>query len=158
MAIGISGRVSYRKLEVNCRNSKPKYRPGIFGHHFSKHWPAVLLIPISYYTAQTTGAQCWTGRLESISMAITGSSVGDINNDGFDDLYICQPAGLPNRLYRNRGDGTFEDITEASNVGLLDNTSCALFVDLDNDGRQDLIVVLPSGPSFFSTMGEVSSA
>ena len=41
-----------------------------------------------------------------------GVSVADIDNDGFDDLYVCQPAGLPNRLYRNRGDGTFEDITE----------------------------------------------
>ena len=41
-----------------------------------------------------------------------GVSVGDIDGDGFDDLYVCQPAGLPNRLYRNRGDGTFEDITD----------------------------------------------
>ena len=53
-------------------------------------------------------------------------SVGDIDSDGFDDLYVCQPAGLPNRLYRNRGDGTFEDITEASGVGILENTACAL--------------------------------
>jgi hypothetical protein len=33
-----------------------------------------------------------------------GVSAADIDNDGFDDLYVCQPAGLPNRLYRNRGD------------------------------------------------------
>src|SRR5208283_731100 len=54
-----------------------------------------------------------------------GVSVGDIDGDGFDDLYVCQPAGLPNRLYKNRGDGTFEDITEASGVGILENTACA---------------------------------
>src|SRR5712664_1070527 len=42
-----------------------------------------------------------------------GLATGDIDNDGFDDLYICQPAGLPNRLYRNRGDGVSEDVTEA---------------------------------------------
>src|SRR5208337_3184620 len=70
-----------------------------------------------------------------------GVSVGDIDGDGFDDLYVCQPAGLPNRLYRNRGDGTFEDITAASGVGILENTACAILVDVDNDGRQDLIVV-----------------
>ncbi len=58
-----------------------------------------------------------------------GVSVGDIDGDGFDDLYICQPAGLPNRSYRNRRDGTFEDITESSGVGVLENTACALFVD-----------------------------
>ncbi|MGA2813718.1 MAG: FG-GAP-like repeat-containing protein [Candidatus Acidiferrum sp.] len=82
-----------------------------------------------------------------------GVSVGDIDGDGFDDLYICQPAGLPNRLFRNRGDGTFEDITEKSGVGLLDNTACALFADIDNDGRQDLIVVRTTGPQLFLNQG-----
>ena len=82
-----------------------------------------------------------------------GVSVADIDNDGFDDLYVCQPAGLPNRLYRNRGDGTFEDITEASGLGLLDNTACALFADFDNDGRQDVVVVRASGPLLFLNEG-----
>jgi len=82
-----------------------------------------------------------------------GVSVGDIDDDGFDDLYVCQPAGLPNRLYRNRGDGTFEDITEASGVGILDNTACALFCDFDNDGRQDLVVVRANGPLLFLNQG-----
>ncbi|MGA8300531.1 MAG: VCBS repeat-containing protein, partial [Terriglobales bacterium] len=82
-----------------------------------------------------------------------GVSVGDIDNDGFDDLYICQPGGLPNRLYRNRGDGTFEDITQASGVGVIENTACALFVDINNDGRQDLIVVRANGPLLFLNDG-----
>src|SRR5262252_9295352 len=82
-----------------------------------------------------------------------GVSVGDIDGDGFDDLYICQPAGLPNRLFRNRGDGTFEDITESSGVGVLENTACALFVDVENKGRQDLIVVRTDGPMLFLNDG-----
>jgi tetratricopeptide (TPR) repeat protein len=82
-----------------------------------------------------------------------GISVGDIEGNGFDDLYVCQPGGLPNRLYRNHGDGTFEDITEASGVGVIENTACALFVDVDNDGRQDLIVVRASGPMLFLNLG-----
>jgi tetratricopeptide (TPR) repeat protein/peroxiredoxin len=82
-----------------------------------------------------------------------GVSFGDIDGDGFDDLYICQPSGLPNRLYGNRGDGTFEDITESSGVGILENTACALFADIDNDGRQDLIVVRASGPLLFLNDG-----
>jgi tetratricopeptide (TPR) repeat protein len=82
-----------------------------------------------------------------------GVSIADIDNDGFDDLYICQPAGLPNRLYRNRGDGTFEDITEASGLGILENTSCALFADFNNDGQQDVIVVRANGPLLFLNQG-----
>jgi tetratricopeptide (TPR) repeat protein len=82
-----------------------------------------------------------------------GVSVADIDSDGFDDLYVCQPAGLPNRVYRNRGDGTFEDITEASGLGILENTACALFADFDNDGRQDVILVRANGPLLFLNEG-----
>jgi tetratricopeptide (TPR) repeat protein len=82
-----------------------------------------------------------------------GISTGDIDGDGFDDLYVCQPGGLPNRLYRNRGDGTFEDITEAAGVGVIENSTCALIVDVDNDGLQDLIVVKASGPMLFLNQG-----
>jgi tetratricopeptide (TPR) repeat protein/peroxiredoxin len=82
-----------------------------------------------------------------------GVSIGDLDGHGFDDLYVCQPGGLPNRLYRNRGDGTFEDITEASGVGVVENTACALFVDVTNDGRQDLIVVRATGPMLFMNEG-----
>lgn len=82
-----------------------------------------------------------------------GVSVGDIDNDGFDDVYICQPAGLPNRLFHNRGDGTFEDITKSAGVGVLENTSCAIFADFDNDGHQDLLVVRADGPLLFTNQG-----
>src|SRR5215469_5039305 len=82
-----------------------------------------------------------------------GVSVGDIDDDGHDDLYVCQPAGLPNRLYRNRGDGTFEDITESSGVGMLENTACALFLDIRNGGKLDLVVVCASGPQLFLNEG-----
>ena len=82
-----------------------------------------------------------------------GVSVGDIDNDGFDDVYVCQAAGLPNRLFRNRGDGRFEDITEDAGVGVLENTACALFADFNNDGRQDLVVVRANGPLLFVNEG-----
>jgi Flp pilus assembly protein TadD/peroxiredoxin len=83
-----------------------------------------------------------------------GVAAGDFDNDGFDDLYVCQPSGLPNRLYRNRGDGTMEDVTEKSGVGVLDNTACALFADFENKGRQDLVVVCGSGPLLFLNQGD----
>jgi hypothetical protein len=83
-----------------------------------------------------------------------GLCVGDFDGDGLDDIYVCQPAGLPNRLYRNRGDGTFTDVTDQAGVGILDGTSCALFADLTNSERQDLIVVRNSGPLLFANRGD----
>ena len=46
-----------------------------------------------------------------------GVSVGDFDGDGLDDLYVSQPEGLPNRLFRNKGDGTFEDVTGGGGPG-----------------------------------------
>jgi tetratricopeptide (TPR) repeat protein len=83
-----------------------------------------------------------------------GIAVGDIDGSGFDSFYVCQPSGLPNRLYRNRGDGTFEDITEVSGTGILDGTASALFVDFQNRGKQDLLVVRSGGPLLFANMGD----
>ena len=82
-----------------------------------------------------------------------GVAVGDFDDDGLDDLYVCQPAGLPNRLYRNRGDGTFEDVSKKSGVDVLDFTASALFADFDNRGVQDLLVVCASGPLLFRNNG-----
>jgi tetratricopeptide (TPR) repeat protein len=82
-----------------------------------------------------------------------GIAVGDFDGSGFDSFYVCQPSGLPNRLYKNRGDGTFEDITETSGTGILDGTASALFVDFQNRGVQDLLVVRTSGPLLFVNQG-----
>ena len=71
-----------------------------------------------------------------------GLAVGDVDNDRLEDLFVAQPQGLPNRLYRNRGDGTFEDISQASGIDMLERTSMGLFGDVDNDGDQDLLVVI----------------
>lgn len=76
-----------------------------------------------------------------------GVAVGDIDNDGWDEIYVCQTGGLPNRLYKNRGDATFADVTEKAGVGVLDNTACALFADFRNSGHQDLCGAARHRPS-----------
>jgi Flp pilus assembly protein TadD/peroxiredoxin len=111
----------------------------------------------SYKTQMLRGVDHWRTVLDGASgidvYGNNGLAVGDIDDDGFDDLYICQPAGLPNRLYRNRGDGTFDDVTEKAGVGVLDATACALFADFGNKGVQDLLVVCGSGPLLFLNDG-----
>jgi tetratricopeptide (TPR) repeat protein/peroxiredoxin len=112
----------------------------------------------SYRKQMLHGADYWRTTLDgAVGMDLycnNGLAMGDYDNDGFDDLYVCQAAGLPNRLYRNRGDGTFEDVTEKAGVGVLDNTACALFADFDNRGFQDLLVVCGTGPLLFRNEGD----
>lgn len=112
----------------------------------------------SYRQQLLYGADEWRTQLDAASgidvYGNNGIAVGDYDGDGLDDLYISQPAGLPNRLYRNRGDGTFEDVTERAGVGVLDNTACALFADFRNCGLQDLLVVCGSGPILFVNGGD----
>jgi len=134
--------------ETRSRASKPWFEdiaPEAFGRN------------ASYRDQLVPGVDHWRTALDGACgidvYGHNGVAVGDIDNDGFDDVYVCQPGGLPNRLYRNRGDGTFEDITEASGVGILENTACALFLDIDNDGRQDLVVVRANGPLLFLNQG-----
>ena len=100
----------------------------------------------------------WMATFDSVltrdSNGHQGVSVGDVDGDGLDDLYVAQPAGLPNRLFRNRGDSTFEDITDQAGVGVLDDTAQSLFADVDNDGDQDLIVATSTGPLLFINDGK----
>jgi hypothetical protein len=75
----------------------------------------------------------------------SGLAVGDYDNDGHDDIYFLNQHG-PNALYRNRGDGTFEDVTAKAGVGLGDRVSVgATFADYDNDGFADLFVTSTRG-------------
>jgi tetratricopeptide (TPR) repeat protein len=111
----------------------------------------------SYADQLIPGVDDWRTVLDGASgidiYGHNGISVADVDGDGLDDIYVCQPAGLPNRLFRNRGDGKFEDITDSAGVGVLEYSACALFADVDNDGRQDLIVVRNNGPLLFLNQG-----
>lgn len=103
------------------------------------------------------GVPYWRAAIDSASgidiYGSNGIAVGDIDNDGADEVYVCQPGGLPNRLYKLR-EGRFEDLTTRAGVGLLDDTSCALFLDLRNQGMQDLIVLRAGGPVLFLNQGD----
>ena len=83
-----------------------------------------------------------------------GGTFLDFDGDGFMDIYLVNsgpapvlaeaPPGTPrwpNRLYRNRGDGTFEDVTQKAGVGGSGFGTTAAAADYDNDGRTDLLVV-----------------
>jgi ASPIC and UnbV/FG-GAP-like repeat len=67
-----------------------------------------------------------------------GITAADVDGDGWADLFI--PDGVAARLFRNRRDGTFEDVTERAGLGGLSGVSVGLFADVDDDGDEDLFV------------------
>lgn len=77
-----------------------------------------------------------------------GAAWSDIDNDGYDDLFVPDK-NEPSALYRNNRNGSFSNITAAVGIPAL-NASSAFFADYDNDGWPDLFVVAsePVGAAF----------
>jgi hypothetical protein len=72
-----------------------------------------------------------------------GSNYGDIDNDGWLDIYLGTGspdlgALLPNRMFRNDGGRRFQDVTSAGGFGHLQKGHGIAFADFDNDGDQDV--------------------
>ena len=68
-----------------------------------------------------------------------GVSVVDLDQDGFDDLFVTD-RWQSGQLLRNLGDGTFEDVTASVGLDVKKLACCSLFADFDNDGDSDVFV------------------
>jgi len=74
-----------------------------------------------------------------------GSNFGDINNDGFLDMYLgtgnpSYQSLVPNKMFLNKEGKTFAEVTAAARVGHLQKGHGVSFADLDNDGDQDIYI------------------
>ncbi len=81
--------------------------------------------------ADKAGVAC--GQLGQFGM---GAAAADFDGDGWQDLYVTNYG--KNVLFRNKGDGTFADVTELAGVGAPNWSTCATWFDYDNDGKLDL--------------------
>ena len=93
-----------------------------------------------------------------------GVAVFDYDNDGYPDIYFANGAEQPslektgpqyrNRLYRNRHDWTFEDVTDKAGVAGAGFNIGVAAGDYDNDGHADLFVTGVNGNTLFHNRGD----
>lgn len=85
-----------------------------------------------------------------------GVACGDYDGDGWLDLYVVRGDIGPNLLFRNRGDGTFEEVGITAGVAIGGAGSGPTFADWDGDGRLDLLVLGVAGtpPRLFRNRGD----
>ena len=69
-----------------------------------------------------------------------GVSVGDFNRDGWQDLFVVTGGEGPDRLYLNRGDGTFQEAAERAGVAAVHRGHGSVVGDVDKDGWLDIYV------------------
>ncbi|MDZ7604252.1 MAG: VCBS repeat-containing protein [Cyclobacteriaceae bacterium] len=100
--------------------------------------------------------------LPTIASMGAAVSVVDFNNDGWNDFYLTTSKyGRPNALYKNLGDGTFEEVAESLGVGNvnIEGTGVSMgsvWADFNNDGFEDLFLYKWGKPMLFQNNGGIS--
>jgi hypothetical protein len=136
-----------RNLRVYCH---PKYFEGVPNQLYHNRGDGTF-----EDVSDKAGVAQFSGRGMSVAFA-------DYDGDGFTDIFVTND-NLPNFLFHNRGNGTFEEVGLTAGVALLDHgkpvaSMGADFRDYDNDGLPDIAVTALTGDTFplFRNIGKGS--
>jgi hypothetical protein len=123
-----------------CRGAVnlPEVETGTFFHGATLQIPFDFMVELLVERTDGLPTQTVFAPLEDITLS-NRTAFGDFDADGWDDLLTTGPT-----LYRNAGDGTFVDVTEASGISALDVGGAGVWGDYDNDGCLDVFVFAES--------------
>lgn len=136
-----------------CRQSTTAKLPGI---RMFLLWALLGLVfataGIAAKDADATNPAQRSGQTEFSFQAVTlasylpspgmgsGIAVADFDADGDPDIFLPTGAGVPNQLWRNRGDGSFDEVASSFGLDDLSQARAALWLDYDGDGDLDLFI------------------
>ncbi len=102
-----------------------------------------IVLCIFFFSGQIAHAQRFTqvstGSIATTNLSSGGCSWADYNHDGYPDLYVSNTS-TSNQLFKNNGDGTFQEVTTGGIVTDGGISNSAVWGDYDNDGNLDLFV------------------
>jgi hypothetical protein len=151
---GLTAPVIYGGMDANAYILEAIGCGAAFFDYDNDGWLDILLLSGSRWDSPPAGATnrlyrnnrdgTFTDVTEKAGLTRTGwacgVTIGDYNNDGFEDIFITYWGH--NVLYRNNGDGTFTDVTHQAGLfgeAVRWSTGCT-FIDYDRDGKLDLFV------------------
>jgi hypothetical protein len=106
------------------------------------------------------------GNYRMVETTPGGCAFFDYNQDGWQDVFLVQSGASPGSkesgarppcaLYRNKGDGTFEDVTQAAGIDKIDQgyAQCVTVGDYDNDGFPDVYITAYGGNHLLRNTGK----
>src|SRR5207237_7596327 len=99
-----------------------------------------LLSPSETGLAFTNTLDEWEGAANRVLYNDSGVAVGDFDNDGLPDIFLCG-LDIPNALYKNLGNWKFKDVTPDAGLTFTNKYyRGAVFADVNGDGFLDLLI------------------
>ena len=133
-------------MSIDVEDYEEVATQGTPSHLFSDCSQAVLGQNRCFSEQLMYGEAHWLKRIQATlginNFGHHGLTVGDIDGDGLEDVYVPQTGGLPNRLFRQNADGTATDVAAQAGVDFMERTNAALLLDLDDDGDQDSVLAM----------------
>ena len=131
-------------LIANCENYKPL---SLYAAAAALHRPIGKAGRIILYRNNHDGTFTDVSDSAGLTQVVfaMGANFGDIDNDGYPDMYFgtgnpLYESVIPNKMYRNVGGKKFEDVTERSRTGNLQKGHGVSFADINNDGDEDIFI------------------
>ncbi len=152
-------RVMQRRQSAELSQNDAKNRAAALAHYGFSFREVSKEVGINFVHKAPTLDPKLKHIMEQVASMGAAVSIVDFDRDGWDDIYVSNSGeGSHNALYRNLGNGTFEDVADRVGLGDLNQpgtgvTMGAVWGDYDNDGYEDVLIYKWGKPELYHNDG-----